>query len=136
MIWQELVTDRNLTEHEIKHAISKAFNISPKSIFVVDDITEFDVDEQVRVVCERIEMSGDFPMRISIYLRDEQLVPSNSQTMLGDLCDLMKCQCLVSDESPNPYQWLLIQNSKNWRSVYIDPVKLDENEEFSIQSEG
>jgi hypothetical protein len=133
MIWQEFLVDRNLTENEIANAIAQLFSIALTDVLVVDDIVETDVSDRVRVLCERMSVEGDFSIRLSIYLRDSNLEQSDSTLKIGQFCELLNCQCLVSDESVNPYQWRLVQSSETWKLVYLDPKKLDENEEYIIQ---
>lgn len=134
MIWQEFLVDRNLTENEIANAIANLFLIPLTDVLVVDDIVETDVSERVRVLCERMSVEGDFSIRLSIYLRDSNLDQSDSTLKIGQFCELLNCQCLVSDESVNPYQWRLVQSSETWKLVYLDPTLLDENEEYIIQN--
>jgi hypothetical protein len=134
MIWQEFLVDRNLTENEIANAIAQLFSIALTDVLVVDDIVETDVSDRVRVLCERMSVEGDFSIRLSIYLRDSNLEQSDSTLKIGQFCELLNCQCLVSDESVNPYQWRLVQSSENWKLVYLDPKKLDDNEEYIIQN--
>jgi hypothetical protein len=133
MIWQEFLVDRNLTGNEIANAIAHLFLIPLTDVLVVDDIVETDVSDRVRVLCERMSVEGDFSIRLSIYLRDSNLEQSDSTLKIGQFCELLNCQCLVSDESVNPYQWRLVQSSENWKLVYLNPKKLDENEEYIIQ---
>jgi hypothetical protein len=133
MIWQEFLVDRNLTENEIANAIAQVFLIPLTDVLVVDDIVETDVSERIRVLCERMSVEGDFSIRLSIYLRDSNLEQSDSTLKIGQFCELLNCQCLVSDESVNPYQWRLVQSSETWKLVYLNPKKLDENEEYIIQ---
>ena len=133
MIWQEFLVDRNLTENEIANAIAQLFLIPLTDVLVVDDIVETDVSDRVRVLCERMSVEGDFSIRLSIYLRDSNLDQSDSTLKIGQFCELLNCQCLVADESVNPYQWRLVQSSENWKLVYLNPKKLDENEEYIVQ---
>lgn len=134
MIWQEFLVDRNLTKNEIANAIAHLFLIPLTDVLVVDDIVETDVSDRVRVLCERMSVEGDFSIRLSIYLRDSNLEQSDSTLKIGQFCELLNCQCLVSDESVNPYQWRLVQSSETWKLVYLDPKLLDENEEYIIQN--
>jgi hypothetical protein len=134
MIWQEFLVARNLTENEIANAIAQLFLIPLTDVLVVDDIVKTDVSERIRVLCERMSVEGDFSIRLSIYLRDSNLEQSDSTLKIGQFCQLLNCQCLVSDESVNPYQWRLVQSSETWKLVYLDPKLLDENEEYIIQN--
>jgi hypothetical protein len=133
MIWQEFLVDRNLTEDEIASAIAQIFLIPLTDVLVVDDIVETDVSDQVRVLCERMSVEGDFSIRLSIYLHDSNLEESNSTLKIGQFCELLNCQCLLPDESVNPYQWRLVESSESWKLVYLNSELLDENEEYIIQ---
>jgi len=133
MIWQEVLVDQNLTKNEIANAIAQVFLIPLKGVLVVDDLVETDVSDQVRVLCERMLVEGDFSIRLSIYLRDSNIEQSDSTLKIGQFCELLNCQCLVPYESVNPYHWRLVQSSENWKLVYLNPKKLDENEEYIIQ---
>ena len=133
MIWQEFLVDRNLSENEIANAIAQLFLIPLTDVLVIDDIVEADVSDRVRVLCERMSVEGDFSVRLSIYLRDSNLEQSDSTLKIGQFCELLNCQCLVPDESVNPYQWRLVQSSESWKLVYLNPKVLDENEEYIIE---
>lgn len=133
MIWQEFLVDRNLTENEIANAIAKLFLVPLTDVLVIDDIAETDVSERVRVLCERMSVEGDFSMRLSIYLRDSNLEQIDSTLKISQFCELLNCKCLVTNESVNPYQWWLVQGSQSWKLVYLDPKRLDENEEYILQ---
>jgi hypothetical protein len=133
MIWQEFLVDQNFTKNEIANAIAQVFLIPLKDVLVVDDLVETDVTDRVRVLCEQMSVEGDFSIRLSIYLRDSNLDQSDSTLKIGQFCELLNCQCLVPDESVNPYQWRLVQSSENWKLVYLNPKVIDENEEYIIQ---
>jgi len=73
MLWEEVLVDRELTDDEVVTTIAAVFSVSPDAVLLVDDITEANVSEALRVVCECIPVRGDFSIRLSIYLHDPVL---------------------------------------------------------------
>ncbi|NET57174.1 MAG: hypothetical protein F6K47_13730 [Symploca sp. SIO2E6] len=133
MIWEMLI-DRNLTADEIATTISDLLLIPLADILVVDDITSVNIDLKTKVVCENTAIGGDFSMMLSIYLRDPNLGKLDIKASTGQFSSMLRCKCLISDESANPYSWLLIQGTTDCQIVYLDPDKLDENEEYLVKT--
>ncbi|NES18239.1 MAG: hypothetical protein F6K41_04740 [Symploca sp. SIO3E6] len=133
MIWEMLI-DRHLTANEVVTTVSKLLLIPVADILVIDDITSVRVDLKTKVVCENTAIGGDFPMMLSIYLRDPNLGELDIKASTGQFSGMLRCKCLISDESVNPYSWLLIQGTTDCQIVYLDPDKLDENEEYVVKT--
>ncbi|MGA1839284.1 MAG: hypothetical protein ACMUIU_01555 [bacterium] len=132
MIWEEVLVDHSLTFNEIADTLSKLFSVSPANILVIDDIAKVSVNKHVRILCERMQIKGDFSIRLSIYLRDPDLEQLESKVIIGQFCDILHCKCLMSDESLNPFSWLLVQGSSNIQAVFLNPDKF-EKEEYVIE---
>lgn len=128
MFWEDILVDRMLTSDEIKAAISNSFLIAMTEVLVVDDIADTIVTEQVRVLCEQIPTRGDFLMKLSIYLRDPSLERFDHKQVIGKLCNLLDCKCLISDNSDNPYSMLQIEGETSQRNIFLKPELLDEEE--------
>jgi hypothetical protein len=120
MIWEEVLVDRRLTRDEIADTVSKLFSVPSSDVLVVDDIAEVTTGRPVRILCERMPVSGDFWIRLSIYLRDCDLEDLDSKMAIRKFCDLLRCKCLMSDDSIDPLSWLLVSGSSG-----IEPVSLD-----------
>lgn len=130
MFWNDLLVDRNLSNYELVTAISQIFNVLSAEVLVVDDIAEAEVSEDVRLLCERTPVQGDFSMKVFIYLYDSELKQLDSVSTVKQLCTMLHCKCLMSDDSINPYSMLLLQESENTQTAFLDPEKLDEYEEY------
>lgn len=130
MIWNEFLVDRNLSKDELEATISQVFSVSPREILVVNDIAEAKVDKNIRIICERLPLRGDFLMRLSIYLHDSQLKQLDPKLVIKQFCCILHCKCLISDDSVNPFTMLLVQESKDIQPVALDPEKLEENQEY------
>ncbi|MDQ3252991.1 MAG: hypothetical protein M3R15_03635 [Acidobacteriota bacterium] len=130
----DVFIDRKLTSDEIANAMSKLLSISPAEVLVVDDITKLEsrLGEDIHVLCEQVPMKGDFSVRIANYLRDaglEKFVEQiGNEALTGQFCDELDCRCLISDDSVNPYSWLLVQGTGDVQSVSIDAHRSDEDE--------
>ena len=133
MIWEMLI-DRHLTANEIVTTVSELLLISLADILIVDDITSVKVSPKTRVVCENTAIGGDFSMLLSIYLRDPNLGELDIKALTGQFSNMLRCKCLISDESVNPYSWLLIQGTTDCQIVYLDSDKLDEKEEYVVKT--
>ncbi|NER46418.1 MAG: hypothetical protein F6J92_06935 [Symploca sp. SIO1A3] len=133
MIWEVLI-DRHLTANEIVTTVSELLLISLADILIVDDITSVKVNPKTRVVCENTAIRGDFSMLLSIYLRDPNLGELDIKALTGQFSNMLRCKCLISDESVNPYSWLLIQGTTDCQIVYLDSDKLDEKEEYVVKT--
>lgn len=132
MSWHDLLIDRNLSNNEVVTAISQIFSISPADVLVVDDITEAEVSKHIRVICECLPAQGDFSMKLFIHVRDFKLAQLDPELGIKQFCCILHCKCLMSDSSINPFTMLLVQESGNVQLVALDPIRLDENEEYII----
>lgn len=134
MIWQEFLVDTTLTDAEVRDGLGQLFQVPHQNILVTDDIAEVEVTTQVQILCEITPVSGDFSLKVSVYLRDPDLEQYGNELNIKQLCGILRCKCLLPDTSPNPYSWHLIEGLDNEWQVYLDPIKLDENEEYCIQN--
>jgi hypothetical protein len=112
--------------------VSQVFFISPAGVLVVDDITESAVSEDICIITEKMPVKGDFLLKLSIYLLDSKLERFNFKAIARKFCSILSCQCLISDDSVNPYSMFLVKESKDIQLVYLEPEQLDENEEYII----
>jgi hypothetical protein len=135
MIWQELLVDRNLDAAAVVDAIVRLLPVEPAHVLVVADVTEAPVPADVKVLCERGEVRGEFPLRLSIYVRDPELATADARAFAGRLCELLGCRCLVPDGSPDPYCMLLVEGVGRERLVSLDAELLDEREEYVVRGD-
>lgn len=112
MIWNDFLVDRNLSKDELGATISQVFSVSPIDVLVVNDITETEVSEHIRVLCECLPAQGDFSMKLFIYVRDSKLAQLNPELSIKQFCCILHCKCLISDDSINPFTMLLVQEWK------------------------
>src|SRR5688572_15116065 len=115
MIWQEILITRDVSEQEIAAALASVFNFPQHRVLVVADLGTYagTLTDDIGIRCERRPVAGDFVLHLSIYLRDadfEQFVEAHEDVVLvGRMCRIWDCAALVSDDSVNPYSWLLVR---------------------------
>jgi hypothetical protein len=132
MTCHDVIVNRKLTLDEITFGLCKGFSMKSSEILVVDDISKADVIENLKVICERQEISGQFPMILSIYVHDKQLARYDETQTIGRFCEITNCTCLISDDSINPYSWIFVNNCREYKSVFLVASRLDEHDEYII----
>ncbi len=133
MIWQDVLVDRTLTDHEVIITLADLFSIASTEVLVVPEIPSVPVSEHTRIMCERTSMLGEFPLMLSIYLRDPRLELLDRSILLLQFCSKLRCRCFVGDDSLNPYSGVLFQEARPPEHVFLDAEKLDYSDEYIIQ---
>ncbi len=132
---QDIFVDRNLTDNEIVTAFANILAVAPTKIYITeniaDDALHGRISDEKAVLCERMQVQGDFVLRLSIYLRTPALEQLDSMSIIMRFSELLHCACLVSDDSDNPYTWLLVQGLDKIQPVSLDMERLDK-EEFVV----
>ncbi|MDQ3704917.1 MAG: hypothetical protein M3437_06805 [Chloroflexota bacterium] len=129
MTLDDVIVARNLSDHELVAALPEVLLVTSNEVLVLDDIEEGEVGEHVKVLCVRTRIKGDFPIVLSIYLRDPALENVDREVVLSKFCSKLGCTCPISDDSMNPYSRLLIVGSEPPRPVFLDADRLDADEE-------
>lgn len=128
MIWESLI-NRSLETNQIIETISKLFSISPEIILVTEDICELNLklDDRIKILCEKSKVEGDFFTKLSIYFRSPEFnnLDFNEQQFFGRFCHILQCQCLISDNSFNPYSMVLVEDIDQYRTIYLNEEYLD-----------
>ena len=137
---EEAVFSRSLSSNELMGALCKALDLKEAQILLnwesQDWLYEWDKSRH-RLVCEGHRKEGEFPLFIRfIPISHENAVRDIQENLilLGRLCDMMGCKALVSDESLNPYLWILIHGPKRYQRVLLDPNLFNspDNQQFQI----
>ncbi len=132
MYWHDILLSKKVSESEILAVFSDIFSISPQYILVAEDITKTNVGSQVKIAIERMSAKGDFPLRLAIYLYDSPLEQLDSYAIVGQLCEMLNCACLISGDSANPYLMLLVKGIGTYQPVYVDADHLNDGDEYVI----
>lgn len=131
MLWEDVVIDRNVRNEDLQRTFSRVFDIDASELFVTGDIEGATIADNVRVLLATSPVSGDFSLKISIYLRDNLMVPVDRLACLKRICLELRCRCLVSDDTLNPLRMLLLSRCSN-SEVADCAVNIQDDSTFSI----
>lgn len=136
MIWTEIDLQQEITNGIIQQALAEIFSIDPASI-LFDSVTDTTqpptrIDPAIRIVVDRWEQPGDFPVHLLFVLRDGELerqVDTFDKTLkqLRKFCTAVGVDALASDQDLSPYTWLLVRASGEVVPVQLNPVAYDED---------
>ena len=107
------------------------FFLSSNNIFITNDINEinYNLGEEIKILCEKSNLIGDYFFKLSLYLRSSQLQHNHYQQVkiFGEFCNLFKCKCLICDNSDNPFSMILVEGLNQYHTVSVNPNFLDCN---------
>ena len=138
MVWQDFLFDRWIEGPSLGQALTIAFQVEPNRVLVVDEITPTLDVEGVALLAERTRRRGDFPLQLSVYVRDEsvwQRVHPFGETvrLVKQLSRLLGSSCLLSGDVDEPDSDILVRPSGEMLSVTLDEDRLD-HEEFVVRA--
>src|SRR5699024_3280692 len=90
------------------------------SVEIIRDIGEI---TDARVIAQLDELDGDFPVSVALFVRGD--TPTG---LVGAVSRALGLRALVTDESPNPFTWLLVHPDGRHEPVTVDPEALDHGE--------
>ena len=135
MMWEDLILDRDVPTQALRRALAAALGIPEPSVQVVADVADTTPagDGATRLLVERTARDGDFPLQLSLYVRDAALAqsvaaPAERLARVQRLCQLLGCTSLLADDSLNPFSWLSIAPSGAVDVVALDPDRFDRDE--------
>jgi hypothetical protein len=140
MIWEDILITRDVAEREVATAMATVFGIESKRVLVIDDLVTFEgeVTDDIGILCERRSAAGDFVLSLTIYLRDDVLEAyaeaHDVGVLVGRMCQIWDCAALVSDDSIDPYSWLLVRGPDDIQPVQIDSAILDDDDAWVLAS--
>jgi hypothetical protein len=128
MSCQDILINRSIEFNKIQTALSQIFAINSSDILVVDEVPQTPIQESTRILCQAQEISGDFKQLVTIYLRDDSLNSLLTSDTISKLCQRLKCECLISDDSDNPYSMILIRGENDYQTAYLLPEYLEQEQ--------
>lgn len=135
MIWNELLLNKKITSFELCQAFSEVFFVASTEIAITGNI-EKQISENIKILCHTFVCATDFPLRLAIYIRDENLASSlsiNDQLLVvGKLAERLSVTILISDSSINPYKMLKVTGLDCYEEVFVDLSDYDSCEETEI----
>lgn len=141
MVWQDLLLDRWIDEPMLVRALATVFDVDSAAVAVVDDIAAPSLEvERIVVLTEQTRRQGQFPLQLSVYLRDDavwQRVRTFSETLgvVHRLCSLVHSSCLITGEAEHADEDFLIRPNGDIVRVTLDEDRRDDDEFVVVASE-
>lgn len=133
MFWQDIFVSEILPRGKVISAFSKVFGVNEKMIRLIKDIEEITDNDGASIICQSYRSDTDFPLRLSIYITDEKIVPLDEQGVVSHISRELGCDVLMSDASTNPYLMLCISIDGTINQVSVNIEEYDDAEEFELQ---
>ena len=133
MFWQDIFVSEILPRGKVISAFSKVFGVNEKVIRLIKDIEEITDNDGASIICQSYRSDTDFPLRLSIYITDEKIVPLDEQGAVSHISRELGCDVLMSDTSTNPYLMLYISIDGTINQVSVNIEEYDDAEEFELQ---
>ena len=107
------------TDQEIQQCLIsffKDFNVS---------IAPFDMDnkQNEEILFESSALKGDVCVQLSIYSK----VTYDTKKLVVAICKFFKTEVVISDDSDNPYSWILVSENGDEKKIYEKVDKPDED---------
>ena len=133
MIWQDVVIQRPLGDQEIVKGLAAGFGINPHEVLVHWGFDDFPEPNGAVVVCVASERAEGFRSVISLYTYFDSPREDDSVVVMREFARVAQTECLLSDDSPNPYTMIHIHPSGEVVSVWLDVDRLDDKGEYHIR---
>ncbi len=101
----------------LRAAVADALSLPDTSVEIIGDIGEI---TDAPVTAQLDDLDGDFPVSVALFVRGE--TPAE---LVGSVSRALGLRALVTDESPNPFTWLLVHPDGRVEPVTVDPAALD-----------
>ncbi len=140
MVWQDLLLDRWIDGQSLGRALATVFQVSPKDVRVVDEISPALEATGLALLVERTRRRGQFPLQLSVYVRNDDVwrrVQGFSETvrLVRQLCGLVDSSCLITGDAGDPEADLLVRPSGEILRVTLDEDRLGRDEFMVVAAE-
>ncbi len=132
MIWHDVIVQRHLSDQEMARGLAAGFRISRHEVLVHRDADDFPEHGVAMVVCIAIERAEGFRCVMSLYTYFDTAREDDPVIVIKEFARVAETECLVSDDSPNPYTMIHILPSGDVFSVKLDAIRLDDTGEYHI----
>jgi hypothetical protein len=130
----DVAVSKMLTDDQIMLGIIAGTGLRGDQVLIVSEIPEQPVVAAIVLLCQKIQRGGDFPLQLSFYAEPNSFGDKTVEAILETFCSVCDCDVLVSDDSVNPYTRILITSLGKHHHVSLDVARLDDADEFVIQT--
>ena len=131
MIWQDILLNSKPADDQITSSLAQLFGVSTKEVVIVDDVTEqIDIGDPA-ILCERSAVEGDFVLQVTIMPRKPAVIAiadsKDDKELVRTLGESLRADCLIGDDSENPYAYILIPAGGTAEYVYLNAEEPEED---------
>lgn len=120
-----IIKDR-FEDHQIQKTIAEIFSLSEHQVSVSSlDISE-KVEDSVEIFCTAEKIEGDYNILLSIYIKNAQ-IQLDERSVAEKICSSFQTECLIPNDSLDPFTMLKITPNRIWQNVSLDPEELENN---------
>jgi hypothetical protein len=128
MIIGDLLLDRRPTDKELRGAFANILDLSMEHVVLVDSMA--DASTLTGATIEVTDLEGDFPRQVGIYVAEAHVATLTD--VATKLAIQLQAKVLIPDDSPDPYEMILIDPSGTTIKVNIDTSSLDELGQYKL----
>lgn len=132
MFWRDIFISGILPKVKVVAVLSKVFKIDEKKIRLIKNIDEITVNDGAPIICQTFKSATEFPLRLSIYIVDEKIVPHDDTTVIVKMSKEFEKDILIPDASNNPYLMQKICIDGSIEILSVDIEEYDNAEEFEL----
>ena len=134
MIWQDIVTEKALTDQNLAEGLAAAFDILPADVLIHRSIDDFPNPGHAKVVCVVTERQMGFQLILSVYtFFDSEFVSVPVIERVIKFAAVTHSACLLSDDSYNPYVMVHTTPTGAIAKVNVNEFWLDELGDYLIK---
>jgi hypothetical protein len=111
MGWKLFLVARAVTNDAIASTFAEIFDIERASILVIESPAEIETIclENIKLICKRSPVQGDFQISVSIYPQDDELEQiikkiDGEIEVMKRFADILECNCLILAPSAHNLQ--------------------------------
>ena len=132
MIWQDIIVRRPLGDRALVGGMAAAFGINPHEVLILRRASVFPEPGGAKVVCVVSERVEGFRIALSVYTYSGELNGIDPVAVVKRFASVAQTECLMTDESPDPYTMLSVHPTGECVSVKLDVDRLDAKDEYHI----
>jgi hypothetical protein len=102
--------DRPVSDCDLRAVLCATLALTESDIAIIRSLNEIDPNETFATYVVRTVHGGEFAHTLEIYPKncmDHANLPSETE-LATQFAARLHCRCLISDDSPNPYTWILV----------------------------
>ena len=122
----DLVIKDPVSESKLRSALAEAFGVPEARTSVIDDIADYPEKEEADLVGVRTAVEGDFTSLVSIHTEPRALPYPEEHEIAQVISAKLGSDCLLPDESENPYAMYYIPVSGSVSRVFLDDEQAEE----------